>query len=120
MINFVDTLNDFVIHGKIDKADAFELLQLHNAETSKSDTVLALEELKLQTKLQEAARNDMLNAIEASPTPKRNKQVDVPTEAWQKSIERELSKFDKLDRLLDFFEFDGDTIVFKGDVVANG
>ena len=69
MINFVDTLNDFVIHGKIDKADAFELLQLHNAETSKSDTVLALEELKLQTKLQEAARNDMLNAIEASPTP---------------------------------------------------
>ena len=25
-------------------------------------------------------------------TPKRNKQVDVPTEAWQKSVERRLDK----------------------------
>ena len=78
----------------------------------KEDTIAALETLEY--------KEDTDYPIGGGLAPKRNKQVDVPTEAWQKRIERELSKFDKLDRLLDFFEFDEDNIVFKGDVIANG
>ena len=47
-------------------------------------------------------------AIDDSPTPKRNKQVDVPTEAWQKDMERKLGRTEsKLNSLVGFLHDEG-------------
>ena len=54
----------------------------------KEDTIAALETLEY--------KEDTDYPIGGGLAPKRNKQVDVPTEAWQKSVERRLENADKI------------------------